>query len=302
MTHTTRTTVVDDHTTALLADLDAAQVDDDLATRPVAQAALARILATDPAAAPERRAPRRTHRRGRWAAAGVAVLAGAVFAAVNLDERSSSNAYASWTPTPATAARGDVDAAGAACRRQTEQSVARIDDPAVPAEARAGLPSAADLAAARVMLAETRGDWTLVVIAGRGIDVTCLSRAGSGRVDMAGGSLGMGAPEHLGPAAFMSGGPGVGSTADGSFSTLTGTVGRDVTGLTVTTADGRRVEATIRGDRFAAWWPGEPVTSVTAPGEQVTVTLRLRDGSVRANLPGNTLATPHAGEDRKSVV
>ncbi len=286
MTRTTRHTVVDRSTTTGLVGLDPADVADDAATRAPAQAALARILASDPAE-PASHAPRPAPRRGRWALAGAAVLAGGVFAAVNLDEGSPANAFASWTPTPVAAAPMVGDAAGAACRRSTADSIRSL--PAVPGGA--PMPTAADAAAARTILAETRGEWTLVVLAGRGIDMTCLSRAGEpgGPAAMVGGSLGVGDEVHLRPDGFFAGGPGIASTPEGSVSTLTGVVGKDVTGVEITTADGRRVTATIAGDRFAAWWPGAPVTDPTGPFETVTVTLTLRDGTVRRNLPASNV-------------
>lgn len=298
MTTHPRNRILDDPTTAALRGLDAARVDDDVVTGPGAQGALSRILATGHAvpAEPRRRAGRR--HTGRWVAAGVVVLAGGLVAAVNLDRDSPSRAYASWTPTPAASSRQHAAETAAACRRSARESLGHTDDPGVPPDARAGMPTTADVAAARVVLAETRGDWTMVSIAGRGVDMTCLSHGTDGsRVDMASGALGGGDVTVL-PAsnAFVSGGIGVGSTPEGSFSHITGTVGRDVTGLTVTTADGRRVKATISDDHFAAWWPGSPIPAPTGgiddtPPEQVTVDLTLRDGTVRRGLPGSTIAS-----------
>lgn len=310
MTTHPRNRTADDPATAVLRGLDAARVDDDVVSGPEARRILSRILETDPgvpASAPPAR-PIRRH-TGRWAAAGVVVLAGGLVAAVNLDRDSPAQAYASWTPTP-TALSGDQEtAAAAACRASTRTSLGSLDgrpaDPGIPVSARVGMPTSADVAAARVVLAETRGDWTLVSIAGRGVDMTCLSRGSDGaRVDMASGALGIGdATERVAPDAFVSGGLGVGSTDEGSFSHMTGLVGGDVTGLVVVTADGRRVKATISGGRFAAWWPGAPLSAPSGngdapPQEDVTVDLTLRDGTVRRGLPGSTIATSSTGGTR----
>lgn len=42
-----------------------------------------------------------------------------------------------------------------------------------------------------------------------------------------------------------------------TFNTALGRVGRDVTGVTIQTIDGQKVEATLVGDNFFALWPGE---------------------------------------------
>lgn len=306
MTISPRNRILDDATAAVLRGLDVAQVDDGVVMGSAAQGALSRILEADHATRPE--SPQEPGRRhtGRWVTAGVAVLAGGLVAAVNLDRDSPSRAYASWTATPSSALQEHTGAVAGACRRSVRESL----ETGVGGRLRTMLgrtdePTVADVARARVVLAETRGDWTLVSIAGRGIDMTCLSRgADDTRIDMAGGSLGIGDGEtHLAVNAVMSGGPGVGSTPEGSYSYITGSIGRDVTGVTVILADGRRVVATVSGDRFAAWWPGAPLLGpdgtsdvVATGGERVTLDLTLRDGTVRRGIPGSTITgDPEAG-------
>jgi len=285
MTPTDHRPIVDEPTTRTLRRLDAADIPDDAATGPAAQEALARILASDPAAPAGRRtrAPRHV---GRWATAGVAVLAGGVFAVVNLDEGSSGSAYASWTPTPVAATTANTTAAGAACRRVAAGSMRGMAD-------RAGMPTAADVAGADVLLAETRGEWTLVILAGRGIETTCLMDA-TGTASMIGVGMTSSGGLTIPANGYVPGVAGVNSTPGGSFTTFTGTVGRDVTGVTITTPGGTRVEATVKGGRFAAWWPGAPGTdggtSFTAP----RVNLTLRDGTVRTDAAPVAPAPPDA--------
>ena len=54
----------------------------------------------------------------------------------------------------------------------------------------------------------------------------------------------------------------------------------DVTGVTVHVSSGLEIEASVVGDRFAAWWPSvEP--SSDNPDESWTYTVHLADGSTR---------------------
>ena len=72
----------------------------------------------------------------------------------------------------------------------------------------------------------------------------------------------------------------VGSTEEGWFSWAEGHVGSDVTGVTVHVSSGLEIEASVVGDRFAAWWPSvEP--SSDNPDESWTYTVHLADGSTR---------------------
>ena len=57
-------------------------------------------------------------------------------------------------------------------------------------------------------------------------------------------------------------------------------MGSDVTGVTVHTSSGRDIEASVSGNRFAAWWPSDQQSS-DHPAESWSYTVHLADGSTR---------------------
>ena len=72
----------------------------------------------------------------------------------------------------------------------------------------------------------------------------------------------------------------LGNTDEGWFSWVEGYVGSDVTGVTVHTSAGLDIQASVAGNRFAAWWPST-VQSSDHPAETWSYTLHLADGSTR---------------------
>ena len=71
-----------------------------------------------------------------------------------------------------------------------------------------------------------------------------------------------------------------GSTEEGWFTWSEGYVGSDVTGVTVHTSSGPDIEASVAGNRFAAWWPSQKQSS-DHPAETWSYTVQLADGSTR---------------------
>ncbi len=71
-----------------------------------------------------------------------------------------------------------------------------------------------------------------------------------------------------------------GSTDEGWFTWSQGCVGRDVTGVTVHTPSGLDIEASVAGNRFAAWWPSNEPSS-GHPDATWSYTGHLADGSTR---------------------
>lgn len=57
-----------------------------------------------------------------------------------------------------------------------------------------------------------------------------------------------------------------------------GYVGSDVTGVTVHTSSGLDIEASVAGNRFAAWWPSIQQSS-DHPAETWSYTVHFADGS-----------------------
>ncbi len=42
---------------------------------------------------------------------------------------------------------------------------------------------------------------------------------------------------------------------------------------------------TVSSGRFAAWWPGPTIRGMEEPGPEPTLTVTVRDGTTRADLP-----------------
>ncbi|GIF75891.1 hypothetical protein [Asanoa siamensis] len=216
---------------------------------------------------PERvRRPRR--RLVLATAAGVVAVAGAAF--VLPGGVGGGRAYASWTPTPAPL---------------TDAEIALI---APECQDRLGGSRVLDLARAKLVLAERRGEYAVLLYRTDNPDVSgaCLAHhvAGSDDVDdVASGVTGSSGPALTAPPRGYT----QGGIADfGDASITDGAVGADVTGVTVH-ARNLSVQASVANGRYVAWWPG-PAFDHDAPrpsGEAgptlfITYDLTLRDGTV----------------------
>jgi hypothetical protein len=269
---------VDTMTTAALRDLDPASTtvltDAELER---ADATFARILATTPS--PDQ-VPEESHwprRRRNFVLVGLVGVAGAVVPALLLGGGS---AFASWTPKAEPLAAAAVSEAAATCRAALE-----VTDQGE-----------------RVVIAERRGGWTYVLLAGPQAEGACLMPDGLvGKEDPA---------DHRGEGFFgtydtdpveaptlardrivetesTAGSvptPGLWpfSNDEGWFSSVQGYVGSDVTGVTVHTPAGPDVEASVANGRFAAWWPSDRPSSENPEVMGAwTYTVTLADGSTR---------------------
>lgn len=285
--------ILDPTTDAQLRTLDAAgpvTTDD----RARADALVASIVATDPAATPAPALPRGRH-PVRWAAAA-AGLAAVSAGALGLSTLGAPAAYATWTATPAQVAAADNAVFEKACRDK------------------AGSDSWYDAATLDVRLTERRGDYVALLLAGTGKDpkteanVSCLGRlpVGGRKVDDlsvgASGGGGFAAPTGreffegamsqfaMGANFFGAGGE------PASF--VYGPAGPEIAGLTIHSFDGTSVEASIKDGTYAAWWPGAafdlsgplPPSGEGGPQPQLTYDLVLTDGTV---LTGVSPTRPH---------
>ncbi|HEX6248548.1 MAG TPA: hypothetical protein VFZ64_11810 [Nocardioidaceae bacterium] len=267
---------LDTITTAALRDLDAAPTtaltDEELER---ADATLARILATPSHdRVPESDRPRR---RRSLVLVGLMGAAGAAVPALLLGGGS---AFASWTPKPEPLRAAAVSEAAATCRAVLE----------VPDQGE------------RVVIAERRGGWTYVLIAGPKSEGFCLMRddlvghqdpAGHREEGFFGGyttdPVGVPTParDRIVETESMAGsvptpGPWLFSDDEGWFSSVHGYVGSDVTGVTVHPPVGPDVEASVANGRFAAWWPSDqPSSENLEVMEAWTYTVTLADGSTR---------------------
>jgi len=204
----------------------------------------------------------RPRRRRLLAAAGLAGAAGIAVPGLLLG----GSAYGSWTSTPESLTATAADAAAATCRGALD------------------VPDAGE----RVEVAERRGTWTYVLLAGRGTELICLMPDDLVGKDPSPGGDFFGsydpdapAPPTVEPDEIDENTVMDGSTDEGWFTWAEGYVGSDVTGVTVHTSSGLDIEASVTGGRFAAWWPGvEP--SSEHPAETWSYTVHLADGSSRS--------------------
>ena len=254
-----------DTVTAALRDLDPAPSTElTQAELDRADAAFARIVAT-PCDEPVPEAQDRPH-RSRSRLRVTLGLAGAAGIAIPGLLLGGGNAYGSWTPTPEPLS--DVDAAKAAstCR-------AALD-----------VPDRGE----RVAVAERRGEWTYVLLARPGTEAVCLmpddliGQDPTARGDFFGSyDPDAVAPPTLDPDRIAETTSMQGSTDEGWFIWVQGYVGGDVTDVTVHSSSGLDIEASIAGNRFAAWWPARQQSS-DHPAETWSYTLHLADGTTRS--------------------
>jgi hypothetical protein len=250
--------------TAALRDLDpASRTDLTPAERERADATFARIVAmpSDAPAPVEPALPSRRRRR-LLVTLGLVGAAGAAVPALLLGGNS---AYASWTPTPEPLSDQAAAEAATTCRATFG---ARDEE-------------------GRVAIAERRGEWTYVLLTGPGSEAVCLMPNDSVGQTIHDGDdfFGTYDPDPAAPPALASDRIATsesmeGSTSEGWFAWLGGYVGSDVTGVTVHTSSGLDIEASVAGNRFAAWWPAIEQSS-DHPAESWWCTVHLSDGSSR---------------------
>ncbi len=214
-----------------------------------AEAVLARIVATPG----ELAQPRRRRRVRLLAGLG---LGGATLATLPALLLGGGDAFGSWTPTPEPLSESAATAAAARCR------------------ATMGVPDRG----VRVALAERRGEWTYLLLTGPQGEASCLMPHDGGDV-VGSATADPGRPPALRPDGLDETSSLTNVTDDGSYSLTEGFIGRDVTGVTVHVSSGLDIEASISGERFAAWWPSVEQSSRHPEGESWSFTVHLADGS-----------------------
>lgn len=275
--------MTDDTDLTALRELDPAPaVELDEAARGRAAERLRTILATplsEDRGEPQPVAPLRRRHGVRWAATTAAAAAAVLAVSVTPSLLGAdSDAYASWTPVAQRSAAGDRAIADAACRD-------------------AGL----DLVSPELVIAERRGQWLALLYTGADSTVaTCLARLplGSddvGDVDLARaggqGAVPVGAQFTQGPIFENLGHGGLFGTGDRPTISLTlGDVGDEVAGVTIHTAAGEDVVATVADGRYVAWWPGrafpdgaDQPSGRGGPEPTFSYSITLEDGTVIAD-------------------
>jgi hypothetical protein len=239
------------------ADLDAILTSAPAVAPAPAPPATSKGTASRPAA--QRRAPRRLALAG--AAAGVLTV-GLVLAPplTGGDE-----AFASWTAQPQALAAEQRPGAAESCRENLADG--------------AGADDTAALARSVVAVAESRGEWTTVLLAGAGgFSALCVTDTSAGLFTQGMiGSVGVpGGYTAPGPRDVVATDLGSGTMAAGELSLAAGSVGPQVVGVAYRSLDHGLVEASVAEGRFALWFPGGELRDASG-GVDVEVT--YDDGS-----------------------
>ncbi|MER6511455.1 hypothetical protein ABT158_31880 [Nonomuraea sp. NPDC001636] len=244
----------------------------DPAAEPGARALLARVVATDPAAASATGRPRPFTTRRLVAVAG-GVAAGVAAAVLLPGVFGGGSAIAAWTATPHTVTGDRAAEAQEKCLDHAQDAARRTTGREL---------------GFRPVVTEGRGPWTLVYVndgSSRLAEISCLFRDGG--IAAAGGSTpGPGArplpPVPPGSARAALGA--VVSSGEESVRIVTGRVGAGVAGVELSTEAKGTVTATVTGGYFAAWWPDAPTDeererASSGRGGVKGVTTILQDGS-----------------------
>lgn len=220
--------------------------------------------------------------RSRWSSRRILVPIGLVAAAAvafPVFSVGGGSAFASWTPTPEAIVGADATEAAAACRSAM------------------GMPDAGQ----DVLLAERRGGWTYVLLAGSGAEGSCVmddrlvgadNPPAPGKVGFM-GRFSPDAPQAPtvsandidwteGAGAMPVDGPWPFKMEQSWLTWVEGYAGSDVTGVVVHTPIGTDVQASVADGRFAAWWPSPKPSSKNPEVDGAsTFTVTLADGNTR---------------------
>ena len=180
------------------------------------------------------------------------------------------SAYASWTAVPDDLSAQERPDAAEDCR------TAQLEGPG-------GGDAYPQLHDATVAIAERRGAWITVVLAGpEGFSATCTTDASDPFGDGWVGSAGVPADwEPLGPRDLLVSGLGV-AHSSGPLSMAEGYAGADVIGITYDSAEHGTVVATVSGGHFAFWMPGDELDDDLVFTTGVPVDVTYTDGSTNS--------------------
>ncbi|HUA71119.1 MAG TPA: hypothetical protein VMA96_08565 [Solirubrobacteraceae bacterium] len=184
------------------------------------------------------------------ALASAAGTVGAVAVVISLTAGASS-AFAGWSATPTPPSPGQLAASRASC----EGGQSPI----------AGLP---------LKLADTRGPFTFSVYASDTSSATCISGPSFTAVS---GTMSS-APADVPAGQIMLSSSHQTDRGGQPFSFAEGRTGAGVSGVTLTLNDGTKVQATVGGGWFVAWWPGArdiKSADLATPTGTVTQTFNL---------------------------
>lgn len=228
-----------------------------------AGAVLERILHSDPVAVPSHRAGTPEHRARRTLLAGAVVATVSAGLVVLPSLSSGDQAFASWTAAPGALSATERPAVAEACRDQA--GPAGYED---------------KLRSAESVIAEQRGAWTTVVLAGDdGFTALCITDESSpfwdrGMIGSIGTPTGFVAP---GPRDLVATDLGTGTANGAELSLAAGHAGSGVARVVYRSDVHGEVTATVSGGHFALWLPGGELEGASRSGVELDVT--YRDGS-----------------------
>lgn len=246
---------------------------------PRALADLQTILSFDPPPGPQRpstgtaaRSGRSRLRSGRparrLALAGATLIAATAAVLVLPPASGGDTAFASWTPAPDAVPTSERSEAADECRRAHQDG----DD-------------AARLRSAEPVIAERRGVWTTVVLAGPdGSSAMCVTDESRPFYDQ--GMIGHSSPAAVGsvapgPRELIAHALGSGIVDDEPLSLAAGTAGSDVVAIAYLSPTHGAVTASVSQGHFALWLPGTELEGASSAGVELRVT--YRDGSTSSS-------------------
>ena len=188
----------------------------------------------------------RTRRVGPPVAVGA--LSAAVAAAVGVGlvalGPDTSSAFAGWTARPTRVPAANVTRSERLCRARLAA--------APPKSTRRGSP-APSVRRLTAVLADTRGPFTFVILAGRSATASCISGPSFTELSV------NASPERVTASAgraIVTAAPKLLPAGGHAYSFAQGVTGAGVTGVTLVLDDRTRVVASLGHGRFVAWWPG----------------------------------------------
>jgi hypothetical protein len=223
---------------------------------------------------------RRNRRRGGLALGGGALVAsGATTALLVLAGPGTANAFAAWTAAPTTPAPGQVSSAEATCEAAA----------ATPPPDKTGLATGAT----QVSLVDTRGPFTLVLFgAHTSTTLMCVSGPSINSSAQPNSQMrSIGSQPVVPEAGQIAVDRLQADSANGQAYTIAeGSVGPDVTAVTLVLSDGSDIVTTTGNGLFLAWWPGSAiVTSATVTTPTGTTTQPISSSTPDTGGPGNTV-------------
>ncbi len=209
--------------------------------------------------------PRSPIQRKAMALGGTAAAAGVAGIAVSLIGfgAGTPRAFAGWTPSPTAPASGQTTTAETVCKAHMA-TPAEVERARQQASGRPSTPGEWPTSSGewRTVLTDTRGPYTIVLLANMGGSARCLT--GPGFPDPA---IGVGERSAASPLPAISTGqigePSYGfsrATDEQPYMETSGRVGAGVSAVTFVLSDGSHVAASVENGWFLAWWPGSQST------------------------------------------